>query len=175
MVHKCTGTKRSDSDASLRLERVKTDAALSAERDMDREDARASLLSRARQETDSRLLLERVHVDESLLSCDGFVALMRHELRSLLGIIAVSTAAIEKQTQAGPARVMRYSAPIKRSMSQMAHLVSELLDVASSTGIKSPSSEAAMAPSRSITEMPRLRRRQRRRNALFRLAPRSGR
>jgi hypothetical protein len=172
MVHRCT--KRSESDAGLRAERAKTDAALGAER-VTGENALASLLAAARRETDSRLLAERARVDESIASRNDVLALMRDELRSLLGIIAASSAAIEKQTRADPARVTRHFASVKRAMIQMTRLVSELVEVASSTGNTSPSSEDAMTPPRSFTEVPRVRRRHRRRNALFLLAPRSAR
>lgn len=167
------GTKRTETDASLRAERAKADSALDAER-IGCQLALAELLAVARRETDSRLRLERACADESLATHDDVVASMRHDLRTLSSIIAISAATLS-QMHVGPP-VTRGCAPIKRALAQMAHLVSALLEVACSTPAKSPSSEAAMMPPRSSTRIPRLlRRRHRRTSALFLLASRTGR
>ena len=84
-----------------------------------------------RRETDSRLLLEREDADALLERRDELLALVSHDLRSLLGAIAVHTTVIESQMHAGSAQIGRCTVSIKAAVAQMNRLVSDLLEVAS--------------------------------------------
>jgi signal transduction histidine kinase len=98
---------------------------------VERQVALANLLATERRETDSRLLLERTTADASLTKREDFLALVSHDLRSLLGIVAMNAAMFDRQADVGQAQVTRYSASIKRATAQMTRLVSDLLEVAS--------------------------------------------
>ena len=117
-------------DEALAEERKRADTIRDAER-VEHQVVLASLLAAERGETDSHLLLERADADALLASRDDFLALVSHDLRSLLGIIAMNVDMIERQAQVGPAQVTRYSVSIKRATAQMTRLVSDLLEVAS--------------------------------------------
>ena len=117
-------------DAAIAQERVRGDAALDAER-LEGRVALASLLAAERKETNSRLLLERADADALLERRDELLALVSHDLRSLLGAVAMGTAMIDKEIQRDAAQVPRYCGAIKRATAQMNRLVSDLLEVAS--------------------------------------------
>jgi signal transduction histidine kinase len=117
-------------DAAIAKDREDADATLAAER-VHRQVALANLLIAERQETDSRLLIERIRADEILSHRDDFLAMLSHDLRSLLGNVALAAALLEGQRQYDPARAARYTASIQRATAQMTRLVADLLDVAS--------------------------------------------
>lgn len=120
---------RAREDEAIAYERQRGDAVLDAER-LEGRVALASLLAAERLETDSRLLLERVDTDALLERRDELLAVVSHDLRSLLGAIAMGAAMIEKEARGGPA-LTRYSASVKKGIAQMNRLVSDLLEVAS--------------------------------------------
>ncbi len=124
--------ERPREDAAISQERATADATLDTER-MQREVAFARLLAGERQETDARLLVERIHADESLIARDDFLAIVSHDLRSLLGAVALNAATISRQASADPtlAKTTRYADNITRTTAQMTHLVGDLLDLAS--------------------------------------------
>lgn len=121
--------ERSREDAAMANDRKDADATLEAER-VHRQIALANLLIAERQETDSRLLIERTRADEILTHRDDFLAMLSHDMRSFLGNVALNTAMLERQGHNDP-RVARYTASIQRSTAQMTRLVADLLDVAS--------------------------------------------
>jgi signal transduction histidine kinase len=125
-----TKSERSRADAVLAKERAVADAMLDAER-VQRQIALAGLLAAERSETDLRLLLERARIDETLINRDNFIAMLSHDLRSLLGTIALNVSMLERQGVDDPARIANYAAAIKRTTAQMTRLVADLLDVAS--------------------------------------------
>ena len=122
--------EREREDTATALERERGDAALDSERLRGRI-ALASLLAAERLETDSRLLLERSNADALLERRDELLAVVSHDLRSLLGTIAIGVTMIEKELGDGPARATRHAALVKRAIAQMNRLVSDLLEVAS--------------------------------------------
>lgn len=122
-------SERAREDAAIMQERKVADLSLQAER-LERQVALASLLATERQETDSRLLLERADADALLERRDELLALVSHDLRSLLGAVAVHAAVLDN-ARAGPAQIARCSFSIKTATAQMTRLVSDLLEVAS--------------------------------------------
>lgn len=93
--------------------------------------ALASLLVRERQETDSRLLIERMRADESLAKRDEFLSWVSHDMRSLLGTIAMNAEILEHFVATESPNITRFLAPIQRVTAQLARLVADLLEVAS--------------------------------------------
>ncbi|MFY1828087.1 ATP-binding protein [Myxococcus fulvus] len=128
---------------SVARERVQEDAALQVERatvDADRQDERAergralaALLRLERAETDSRLLLERTRADEGLATRDQFMGMVSHDLRTLLGGIALQAALLKRD--AAEDEVGRKTAQagekIQRFTARMNRLIGDLVDVAS--------------------------------------------
>jgi signal transduction histidine kinase len=128
-----------DADRSVKHEREREDAALAWQRSgadavardegEQRRVALASLLAFEREYTDQRLETERVFADRALSSREDFMAMVSHDLRSLLGGIALSA---ELLKEAGdPARVTQYAERIQRFAARMTRLVGDLMDVAS--------------------------------------------
>jgi signal transduction histidine kinase len=124
--------ERAHEDAALHAERATADAALREER-AKRMRALAALLHLEREETDTRLLLERVRSDEWLATRDQFLGMVSHDLRTLLGGIALQAALLKrdaaedevgKKTGQGLEKIQRFTARMNR-------LIGDLLDVAS--------------------------------------------
>jgi signal transduction histidine kinase len=95
--------------------------------------ALARLLAFERQDTDLKLELERLRADAELTSREDFMAIVSHDLRSLLGGIALS-AELLKSVQNSPdpfAKVRDYAERIQRFSARMNRLVGDLMDVAS--------------------------------------------
>jgi signal transduction histidine kinase len=95
--------------------------------------ALARLLAFERQDTDLKLELERVRADALLTSREDFMAIVSHDLRSLLGGIALS-AELLKTVEKSPdpfAKVKDYVERIQRFSARMNRLVGDLMDVAS--------------------------------------------
>ncbi|MBA3501805.1 MAG: HAMP domain-containing histidine kinase, partial [Deltaproteobacteria bacterium] len=131
-----------DADRTIRNERKREDAVLAWERsDADavardereqRRVALASLLAFEREYTDLRLETERVRVDQALSSREDFMAMVSHDLRSLLGGIALSAELVKEVGTIGdPGKVTRYAERIQRFAARMTRLVGDLMDVAS--------------------------------------------
>jgi signal transduction histidine kinase len=119
-------------DQTLRDERATADETLQRERE---QNARAltSLLPAEREETDRYLLTERAHSDEALANRDDFLGIVSHDLRDLLGGIAMSVALLAKSapdTEAGR-RTLTETDRIRRHAARMNRLIGDLLDVAS--------------------------------------------
>jgi signal transduction histidine kinase len=128
----------------LKLERVEEDRVLSNERlaakeqlheeREQRQRALADLLRHEREETDEKLLIERVRADQALSTRDDFLGMVSHDLRSLLGGIAMNAALLAKhasgQGEAG-AESLRHTDRIQRFTARMNRLIGDLLDVVS--------------------------------------------
>jgi signal transduction histidine kinase len=124
------GAARAREDATIAEERRLADDVLAAER-VQRQIVLAGLLAVSRLETDSRLVIERSLADKAMARRDDFLAMLSHDMRSLLGGIALNAALLERKAQAhDPARITQCAASILRSTTQMNRLVADLLDVA---------------------------------------------
>jgi signal transduction histidine kinase len=136
-------TKGVGSSAAIRVERKEEDRALAEERSTEsaqlsseREEQRRALLELLRlerDETDKDLLLERRSADAALNSRDDFLGMVSHDLKSLLGGIAVSTALLVKEAPSDePGRkVVKRAEGIQRFTAHMNRLISDLLDLVS--------------------------------------------
>jgi len=114
--------QRNDADATARRERQRRNLAL------------AGLLAFEREDTDLRLEIERERVDKALTSREDFLAMVSHDLRSLLGGIALNAELlgdVEEGTDEPFAKVKRYGASIQRFSARMNRLVGDLIDIAS--------------------------------------------
>jgi signal transduction histidine kinase len=123
---------RAQEDAVLHEERTEADAAARSERQR-RNLALAGLLAFEREGTDLRLETERERVDKALTSREDFMAMVSHDLRSLLGGIALSAELLRDVEQADEpfVKVKRYADSIRRFSARMNRLVGDLMDVAS--------------------------------------------
>ncbi|MFL5375997.1 MAG: sensor histidine kinase, partial [Myxococcales bacterium] len=115
-------TARSDADESVRHERAERRRAL------------AGLLRLEREQTDQHLLTERGFSDEALSTRDIFLAMVSHDLRTLLGGIAMNAEMLAREA-GGPgdanAVVLPRAATIQRLTARMNRLIGDLVDVAS--------------------------------------------
>ena len=124
--------ERDVEDAAVRADRETADHTLELERV---ETARilARLLPVEREETDDRLHAERVQADGALASRDDFLGLVAHDLRDLVGGIAISSAVIARicaDTEQA-ARIGAEVARIQRQAVRANRLIGDLVDVAS--------------------------------------------
>lgn len=128
-------TERTSADAAVQAERGAADQQLETERDV-RKRALESLLRWERDQTDERLLIERARGDEALAARDDFMAMVSHDVRTLLGSIALTAELMIKAStddeigihnRKAAERIQRCAAGIKR-------LVGDLVDVASLEG-----------------------------------------
>lgn len=124
--------QRADEDAALASERSGADDEVTAARAR-RQLALASLLAHERNDTDLRLKLERTRADQVLSSREDFMAMVSHDLRTLLGGIALSAELVNERAAANApiADVIDYANRIQRCCGQMNRLVGDLMDVAS--------------------------------------------
>jgi signal transduction histidine kinase len=124
--------ERAREDAVLRTERRGADAVARDEIEL-RRVALASLLAFEREDTDLRLELERKRADQALTSREDFMAMVSHDLRSLLGGIALSAELLKEVEKADQpfVQVTRYAERIQRFSARMTRLVGDLMDVAS--------------------------------------------
>lgn len=124
--------ERASEDAALLAERTSADVARRDER-AERNRALAALLHLERAETDEHLLFERTRSDEGLVIREQALAMVSHELFSLLGGIALQADlllqnaaedAVGRQTATAARFIQRFAAGMKR-------LLGDLMDVAS--------------------------------------------
>lgn len=126
------GEERAREDSALAVEHHEADVAANDE-GAQRELALASLLAFEREDTDLRLQIERTIADEAVASRDDFLAMVNHDLRSLLGGIALNAAMLMKlaTTEEPSTRVARHAAIIQKFSARMNRLIGDLIDVAS--------------------------------------------
>ena len=107
------------------------DSELAAERDQRRR-AFAEVLRRERDTTDLNLDRERVVSDEALAAREAFLAMINHDLRTLVGGIGLNLALLVKDVvvddERGRRIVKRIDA-IERTTARMNRLIDDLLDV----------------------------------------------
>lgn len=126
-------TERADDDRALADERAAADERLRVERE-ERQRALESLLSLEREATDERLQLERIQADRTVATRDDFLGMVSHDLRTLLGGIALSAAILAQEQHAkGEAAetTLGHVQRIQRFAARMNRLVGDLLDVVS--------------------------------------------
>lgn len=125
--------ERALADDALQSERASADESIRKERE-ERRRALANLLRLERDETDQHLLTERGTSDEALNTRDIFLAMVSHDLRTLLGGIAMNAEMLAREA-AGPgdgnAVVLPRAATIQRLTARMNRLIGDLVDVAS--------------------------------------------
>ncbi len=125
--------ERAQEDAVLEKDRLAADETLTDER-LERTRALANLLRLEREQTDERLLIERARGDADLAVRDDFMGMVAHDLRTLLGGIALSA---EVQVRSATAddeagrRVLDATARIQRLTARMNRLIGDLVDVVS--------------------------------------------
>jgi len=125
--------ERSLADDALRSERSAADESVRKERE-ERRRALLNLLRLEREETDQHLLTERGSSDEALNTRDIFLAMVSHDLRTLLGGIAMNAEMLAREADnPGDARtgVVARTANIQRLTARMNRLIGDLVDVAS--------------------------------------------
>ncbi|HUS27227.1 MAG TPA: HAMP domain-containing sensor histidine kinase [Kofleriaceae bacterium] len=123
---------RAHEDAIIRAERLGADADTRDEVELQRI-ALASLLAFERKDTDLRLNLERKRADQVLASREDFMAMVSHDLRSLLGGIALSADLLKgvERSEQPFVKVTHYAERIQRFSARMTRLVGDLVDVVS--------------------------------------------
>lgn len=123
---------RASEDEALLAERAAADDRLEAERS-ERKAALARLLSIEREETDGRLLTERARADHSVASRDDFLAIVSHDVRSLLSGMAMSTELLLRLQPPGEEgeQARGEAHRIRRLTGRMNGLIGDLLDVVS--------------------------------------------
>jgi signal transduction histidine kinase len=123
---------RAHEDAMIEIARSGADATARDEREQ-RHVALASLLAFERESTDLRLETERELADQAVTSREDFMAMVSHDLRSLLGGIALSAELLKtvEKVDAPFEKVQRYAERIQRFSARMNRLVGDLMDVAS--------------------------------------------
>ena len=125
--------ERAEEDRLLTDERATADERLHVER-AERKRALATLLSLERESTDDHLHVERGRADETVDARDDFLGMVSHDLRTLLGGIALNTALLTKhaQRQGEPGNeTLQRAERIQRFTARMSRLIGDLLDVVS--------------------------------------------
>lgn len=124
--------ERAQEDAATQQERFTADEHASDER-QERIRALANLLRFEREQTDERLLIERARGDAALAARDDFMSMVSHDLRTLLGGIAL-TADMQIRGASDDAvgeRSIKAAEKIQRFAARMNRLIGDLVDVAS--------------------------------------------
>lgn len=124
--------ERTHDDTALHAERARTDAARQEER-AERKRALAALLHLEREETDQHLLFERTRSDEGLVTRDQFLAMVSHDLYSLLAGIALQADFLLQNAaeDAAGRKTATAARLIQRGTAGMKRLIGDLVDVAS--------------------------------------------
>jgi signal transduction histidine kinase len=125
-------SERSREDETTSEERTTADDTLAQERGARRR-AMAALLSLEREQTDDHLLLERARADQAITSRDDFLGMVSHDLRNLLGGMAMSATSLLNIPSDGEVRtaITTNAQRIQRYTARMNRLVADLLDVVS--------------------------------------------
>ena len=113
---------RGEADQRVRRERAERRRAL------------ASLLRLEREETDQHLLTERGFSDQALNTRDIFLAMVSHDLRTMLGGIAMTAELLAREVMVAgdsAATIRTRTETIQRLTARMNRLIGDLVDVAS--------------------------------------------
>jgi signal transduction histidine kinase len=124
--------ERAVADVALESARAGADEVVRRERE-ERRRALNSLLLLEREETDQHLLTERGFSDEAVNTRDIFLAMVSHDLRTMLGGIALTAELLARESAVASdagAVTLRAEA-IQRLTARMNRLIGDLVDVAS--------------------------------------------
>ena len=143
-VNRKVSNDRVAEDDKLKRERFFEDEQLRTERE-DREKSLKELLQIERETTNEHLLIERARSDEALGNRDDFMGMVSHDLRTLLGGIALSAAMILKETATSTSgtTIPKRAELIQRFVARTTRLVNDLVDV---TSIEAGKLRVAIAP-----------------------------
>jgi signal transduction histidine kinase len=125
--------ERRRADQKLGAERARADIALTVGLEARRQ-ALQEVLRAERDATDARLLTERYRADDALATRDTFLAMVTHDLRTLLGGIVLTAHLLDKEAAQEPAPIefVRTGAQrIERAAARMSRLIGDLVDVGS--------------------------------------------
>ncbi len=108
------------------------DERLAAEREVHAR-ALAEILRLERASTDEHLVIERRRSDDATSTRDEFLAMVSHDLQSMLGAVALNAAVVVKGASSGSGNnsVVLAAARIQRVVGRMDRLVGDLIDIAS--------------------------------------------
>lgn len=117
-------------DRVLEEERQTAAAALAKERQL-RQRALLDLLRYEREETDKDLRMERTGADAALGTRDAFLGVVTHDLRTLLGGVALNAELLlmEAPQDERSAKVIKRAESIQRCTARMSRVLGDLLDV----------------------------------------------
>jgi signal transduction histidine kinase len=122
LADKVVAEERTIAEERLRMDRAEHQRALSA------------LLRLEREATDDGLLVERSRADEVVATRDDFLGIVSHDLRNILGTIAMSAEILARRSvtvEGGGAATRAETDRIQRGTARMNRLVGDLLDVVS--------------------------------------------
>jgi signal transduction histidine kinase len=124
--------ERSRADLVLKHERSTADAVVESDR-VERRRYLADFLAVERDATDKDLRGERANADTAVATRDDFLATVSHDLRSLLGGLALNAHLLVKHAPEGEAgdKMRKHAGTSQRLVARMNRLVNDLLDVAS--------------------------------------------
>jgi signal transduction histidine kinase len=125
--------ERAQEDAVLEQERHFSDEKVMDERQA-RERALASLLRLERDNTDERLMFERTRGDDAMAARDDFLGMVSHDLRTLLGGIALGAELQLRHAAEDEIAGQRYrkaAEKIQRLAARMNRIIGDLVDVTS--------------------------------------------
>ena len=124
--------ERRREDVALEGEYSAADAGLLAEREA-RHDLLEQHLGRERGQTDRTLRNERDHADHAVAARDDFLGMVSHDLRTMLGGIAMHAAMVVATAadDAAGRKMLRHGDGIERLTRRMTRLIGDLLDVVS--------------------------------------------
>ena len=124
--------ERSRADAVLERERDHADVVIEEDR-LARRRFLADFLEIERDDTDRHLEGERDHADTAIAARDEFLAIVSHDLRSLLAGLSLNSVVMARNAPEGAAGdpVRAYAAKNDRLILRIDRLISDLLDVAS--------------------------------------------
>ena len=133
--------KNPTANAALKPQRAREDAAVVAgrateDRDLGRErlarsEALTELFRLERDQTDLYLLTERARSDEAVNTRDTFLAMVAHDLRTILQGIALTAEVLAQESAAEKgSKVHARAQTIQRSSARMNRLIGDLVDVA---------------------------------------------
>lgn len=120
---------RAVEDDRLQVERSQAEEHVRRERD-ERKRALAGLLRLEREATDEHLLAERGRSDEALDTRDVFLGMVSHDLRTLLGSVALSAELLAREAPVGKPSVHARVEMIQRSIARMNRIIGDLTDIA---------------------------------------------
>jgi signal transduction histidine kinase len=137
-------TERRAEDAALAAENATTDMEVERQRQRQQR-ALTRLLELERAETDLTLATERERADALVATRDDFLAMASHDLRTMLGGIALNAALLVEDAPADEAgrAVIRRADGIQRFTARMNRLVGDLVDVVS---IEAGKLQVSLAP-----------------------------